>query len=113
MNKLIGCKVFGNWGDAGCEDGVIINVLTDSLGTDIVIEWEDGRHQNVDIKDAIEINEDTDIHTIGIYVDVRGNISAQIQIDKLISMIKKLQNLIRSRTSTTIIHIMTSTNFKH
>ncbi|MBX4152325.1 hypothetical protein, partial [Paenibacillus lautus] len=85
MHKLIGCKVFGNWGEAGWDYGVIVNEFSDSLGTDIVIEWEDGRRQNVDLKDTTEINEDSDIHTIGIHVDVKGKYlssSVNTQADK-------------------------------
>ncbi|KZE65143.1 hypothetical protein AV545_04255 [Paenibacillus jamilae] len=83
MNKLTGCKAFGNWGGAGWDYGIVVNEFSDSIGTDIVIEWEDGRQQTVDIKDIVEINDDTDIETVGIYIDVKGeylssNINVQI-----------------------------------
>lgn len=72
MNKLIGCKAFGNWADAGWDYGIVVNEFSDSIGTDIAIEWEDGRQQTVDIKDIVEINDDTDIETVGFYIDVKG-----------------------------------------
>ncbi|MET3209937.1 UNVERIFIED_CONTAM: hypothetical protein ABIC26_002885 [Paenibacillus sp. PvR008] len=83
MNKLIGCKVFGNWGMAGWDYGIVVNEFSDSLGTDVTIEWEDGRQQTVDEKDIVEINDDTDIETVGFYIDVKGeylssNINVQI-----------------------------------
>lgn len=83
MKKLINCKVFGNWGEAGWEYGVIIIELSGSFGTDLVIEWEDGRQQTVDIKDIVEIGEQTDIHFLGVYVDVKGKyLSTSTQTNK-------------------------------
>ncbi|WP_029518045.1 hypothetical protein [Paenibacillus polymyxa] len=79
MNKLIGCKVFGNWGMAGWDYGIVVNEFSDSIGTDITIEWKDGRKQTVDIIDTVEINDDTNIETVGYYIDIKEKyLSSQI-----------------------------------
>ncbi|QSF43514.1 LPD25 domain-containing protein [Paenibacillus tianjinensis] len=71
-SNLIGLKVFGNWGSAGWDYGIIINEYSDSYGKDIVIEWENGDTKQIDVKEVIVIEQQTDIHNVGYYIDLTG-----------------------------------------
>jgi|GEM_PF-5340911 len=71
-SNLIGLKVFGNWGISGFDYGVVINEYSDSYGKDIVIEWENGNTKQIDVKEVTVIEQRTDIHNVGYYIDVTG-----------------------------------------
>jgi hypothetical protein len=69
-NNLTGRKVFGQWGiGAGWEYGIITNVEADSVGTDIIIKWEDDeRLERKDLNNLVVVDDYTNMEKVGLYL---------------------------------------------
>ncbi|MEH7116202.1 hypothetical protein V7128_02085 [Neobacillus vireti] len=71
-SKLVGRKVFGQWGiGGGWSYGIITEV--DTTYNEIIVKWEDDGEIDLgerfyEIKDLIIADEDTDLDSVGVYV---------------------------------------------
>ncbi len=64
-NDLIGRKVFGQWGVmSGWDYGIIENADSE----EILVKWEDGKDQYIELRSLITVNEFTNMDAVGVYL---------------------------------------------
>jgi hypothetical protein len=73
-SNMLGNKVLGNWGTAGFTYGSVNEILPEY--NEVLVKWETNEDNLTksyyELKDIKVVDEFTDIHQPGVYLDVAG-----------------------------------------